>query len=161
MIELEGSEASPDDHLQLVDALRAAGAREGAARALDRARGRLGPLASLDSAAIDLAVQGGQRRRALAIIDQQIAASPRPAYWLVQRGRVLTAARLPRQARKAYQAALEVLDQLEAGERFTPALSALRAEAEAHAGPPAESAQGHRPSGRATGRGSAGPGGRR
>lgn len=126
----QGSAATPDEHLRLARALLSAGAPERAARALLRGRRQLGPLASLDSAAIDLAVSQGRHDRALAILDQQIAASPAPAAWLLRKGQVLGAAGRVAAARRAYRAALNALDQLESGGRSTPALATIRTEAE-------------------------------
>jgi acid phosphatase type 7 len=124
-----GPAATADDHLQLVGALRAAGQPRRAGRALAAARRQLGPLVSLDLAAIDLALEQQQHDRALALIDEQIRATPRPASWLLRRGDVLAAAGRPTQARRAYQAALQSLTTAAPDRRNTPAMRALAAQA--------------------------------
>jgi MYXO-CTERM domain-containing protein len=121
-----GSEATPEEHLFLVGALRAAGDAEGALRALDAALAALGPIVSLELPAVELEVAKKRWDRALVRLDRLMATSPRKERWLAERGHILEAAGRPHAARRAFVAALEAIDHLPAHLRATRATLKLR-----------------------------------
>jgi MYXO-CTERM domain-containing protein len=125
-----GPSAGPEDHLELVRALRRAGQPGRAQTALARARARYGPLVILDLEAIDLALARGRFDQALALIADQLAMSPRKETWLVKRAAVLKAAGRASAPRASYRQAQAAIAQLSPAQQNTRAVQALAQEAD-------------------------------
>lgn len=96
-----------------------------ALQGLDEGIKKLGPLVTLQLAAIDIEV--GQKRydAALERVDAASAASPRKETWLVRKGEILKEAGRPTEARAAFQAALQAIETLPPARRNVPAMAAL------------------------------------
>lgn len=107
----------PAHYIEHRDALVAAGDPAGALAALDAGIARLGPIVSLELPAAALALDLGRPDDALARIDDLIAASPPNPLLLARRGEVLAHAGHASEARKAYEAALALLERRPARRR--------------------------------------------
>ena len=113
--------ATPDEHLLLVNTLVRAGQPQRAAQALERASRLLGPVASLELAAIDLSLARGRHEEALRRIDRLAQTSPRPDGWLLRRADILLAGGRRQEAAQAYARARAAIAQA----RDTPARRSL------------------------------------
>jgi tetratricopeptide (TPR) repeat protein len=105
-------------------ALLAAGAPERALAALDTGIVRLGPVPSLQLAAVDVAVLLGHHDDALQRLDRLLRLEPDHPRWLARRGEVLERAGRTEEARVAYRRALDVID-VRSARRPTRALDEL------------------------------------
>lgn len=113
----------PDVAIERAQALFAAGRSDEALRGVDEILARLGPVVTLQLAAVDVEVQRGDLDGALRRIDAALAAAPRDAGWLELRGNILLCAGRATEAREAYAAALEVLAALPPERRATRAVA--------------------------------------
>jgi len=112
----------PDIAIERAKALFAAGRTDEALRGIDDMLERLGPVVTLQLAAIDIAVQRGDVDGALRRIDAAMAATPRKESWLELRGDTLRRAGRAAEAREAYQAALDAIASLPPERRATRAV---------------------------------------
>jgi tetratricopeptide (TPR) repeat protein len=92
---------------------------------LDDGLRRLGPVVSLERAAIELELRRGRFDGALARIDRLAGLSPRREPWLVERGEVLELAGRSREAREAFLAARRAIAELPTGRRRSRAVADL------------------------------------
>ena len=131
----EALAVSPDPELYLeraqVTAQHAKGVREQnrideALNGLDEGIKRLGPLVTLQLAAIDLELRRHNYDGALARLDLVTSQSERKETWLVRRGEILALASRPDEARAAFQSALTAIDALPPSRRQTRSITALK-----------------------------------
>jgi tetratricopeptide (TPR) repeat protein len=101
---------TPEDVLVWRDALLAAGKPADALRALDRGILRVGHIASLELAAIDLDAALGRHAEAVERIDRLIAQNPKNPAWIARRGELLEKSGARREARAAYTQALAMIE---------------------------------------------------
>jgi tetratricopeptide (TPR) repeat protein len=94
---------------------------------LDAAVARLGPVASLESLAIEVESQHGRVDAALARLDRVALQSPRKEIWLARRGDILADAGRFAEARASYSAALLAIETLPLATRRTAAMVGLEA----------------------------------
>jgi tetratricopeptide (TPR) repeat protein len=118
---------SPDVYVERARAFASAGDRTAAIRGLDEGLRRLGPIVSLEEAAIDFEVAARNWDGALARVDRVAARTPRPESWLARRGEILLAAARPGEARAAFQEALAAIERLPPRLRETRAMRRLEA----------------------------------
>ena len=118
---------SPELYIEGAQALAAAGAKEEAIRFLDRGIRRMGPLVTLQLAAIDLELALGRHPAAVARVDAVMAKLQRKESWLVRRARILNEAGKTVEARETYQAALQAIEKLPPAHRRTKATLELEA----------------------------------
>jgi tetratricopeptide (TPR) repeat protein len=100
----------PEQVIARRDALLLLGRREAAVRALDEGMDRIGRVASLELAAIDLEVAMGEPMHALRRIDGLLAATPQNPAWVALRAELLQRAGRPLEARDEYARALAMID---------------------------------------------------
>ncbi len=126
---------SPDPELYLERAQIAAGDANGARKqkriddalnGLDEGMKRLGPLVTLQLAAIDLELRRGSYDAALSRLDQVTSQSERKETWLVRRGEILALAGRKDEARSTFQHALTAIDSLPPSRRHTRSITALQ-----------------------------------
>jgi tetratricopeptide (TPR) repeat protein len=117
---------TPDHYLERARALADAGDLDAALAALDDGLARLGRVASLEIAAVDLDVQRERFQAALARLDRTAAAAS-PAS-MVRRASILERAGRREDARAAYTAAAAALDRLPESRRHTRDAAALTQE---------------------------------
>jgi predicted Zn-dependent protease len=96
-----------------------------ALRGLDEGIAQLGPLVTLELAAIDLELKARRYDAALARVDRLAAQTPRKETWLAKRGEILDRAGRRGEARQAYAAALTALDALPPHRRGVRAMADL------------------------------------
>ena len=119
---------TPEPELYLERAQVLAGDKrhvEEALRRLDEGIKRLGPLVTLELAAIDLELQRKNYKAALTRLDLIAAQSARKETWLVRRGEILRDAGRIEEARAAFDAALVAIDSLPPERRQNRAVTAL------------------------------------
>ncbi len=104
----------PEMYLERAGALTSAGEefRNEALRGLDEGIEKLGPLVTLQLAAIDLELAQRRYDAALARLDKVAAQSPRKEQWLARRGEILEQAGRKAEARVAFTAALAAIETL-------------------------------------------------
>lgn len=117
------SVADPDIAIERANALLAAGKADDALAGLDQMLARLGPVVTLQLAAIDIETNGGNIDEALRRIDAAMAVAPRKESWLERRGDLLARTGRQKEAREAYEAALRALSSLPLERRATRAIS--------------------------------------
>src|SRR5688572_16045866 len=93
---------------------------------LDEGIKRLGPLVTLQLAAIDLELRRGSYDAALARLDIVMSQSERKETWLVRRGEILALAGRKDEARSSFQDALTAIDSLPPSRRQTRSMTALQ-----------------------------------
>jgi len=98
---------------------------------LDDGIKKLGPLVTLQLAAIELELRCKNYDSALARLDQITAQSARKEAWLVKRGEILKLAGRDEDARAAFNAALVAIESLPATQRRSRAVTALELKARA------------------------------
>ena len=118
----------PDDYLNRARALEIAHDFEGAIRGIDQGLARMGPIVTLERAAIDLELQRGATDAALARLDLITQRSARRESGLAQRGEILAQAGRTEEAAKSFALALAEFDRLSSRKRRTPATAQLEAE---------------------------------
>ena len=102
-----------------------------ALRGLDEGIKRLGPLVTLQLAAIDLELRRKNYDAALSRLDLISAQSDRKETWLVRRGEILKAASRTEEARIAFSAALSAIELLPPERRQNRSITALQSRARA------------------------------
>jgi len=120
---------TPEPELYLERAQVLAGSAEHlqeALRGLDEGIKRLGPLVTLELAAIDLELRRKNYDAALTRLDAITAQSERKEMWLVRRGEILKAAGREDEARQAFNAALVAIESLPPDRRQDRAIIALQ-----------------------------------
>jgi tetratricopeptide (TPR) repeat protein len=100
----------PEQVIARRDALLALGRREEAVTALDEGMARIGRVASLELAAIDLEVELGRYDSAVRRLDGLLAHGPANPAWLARRGEILEKAGKTNEARADYARALEIIE---------------------------------------------------
>jgi len=118
----------PEHYLERARLLRSVGGAHigQAVQTLDDGIRTLGPIVTLELAAIEIETSTGRFDGALARIDKLLSASPRRERWLLRRGLVLEHARRFRAARGACVGAQDAIAALPARLRDTPAVRELR-----------------------------------
>ena len=119
---------TPEPELYLERARVLAGDKryvEDALRGLDEGIERLGPLVTLQLAAIDIELGRKNYDAALVRLDTIAKQSARKETWLIKRGEILKAAGRNDEARAAFNAALEAIQSLPPTHRQTRAVAAL------------------------------------
>jgi Flp pilus assembly protein TadD len=101
---------TPDHVFARRDALLAAGRREAALAAVEEGIARVGPVVSLELAAVDLEVALGRHARALARLDRLLARHPDHQAWVARRGDLLERAGRGEEARVAWARALALAE---------------------------------------------------
>jgi len=96
-----------------------------ALRGLDEGVNKLGPVVTLQLAAIDLELRRKNFDGALVRLDQIAAQSQRKESWLVRRGEILKLAGRDEEARAAFNAALNAIESLPPAHRQSRSISAL------------------------------------
>lgn len=96
-----------------------------ALRGLDDGVNKLGPVVTLQLAAIDLELRRKNYDGALVRLDQIAAQSQRKESWLVRRGEILQLAGRDEEARAAFNAALSAIESLPPAYRQSRSVSAL------------------------------------
>lgn len=96
-----------------------------ALRGLDEGINKLGPIVTLQLAAIDLELRRKNYDGALVRLDQIAAQSQRKESWLVRRGEILKLAGRNDEARAAFNAALNAIESLPPAHRQSRSISAL------------------------------------
>lgn len=97
-----------------------------ALRGINEGIRRLGPLVTLELAAIDLELRGNNYDAALTRLDAITAQSERKETWLVRRGEILKAAGRLEEARKAFTDAMVAIESLPPERRQSRAITALQ-----------------------------------
>jgi tetratricopeptide (TPR) repeat protein len=122
---------SPEPFRERSRALRAVGPEHWASaiRGLDEGIARLGPVVTLELAALDLEVELGRIDQALDWLDRIAARSARQESWWARRGGILEHADRPLEARTSFEEALRALRGLSVVRQRTPAMQRLRREA--------------------------------
>jgi Flp pilus assembly protein TadD len=113
-------EPRPEHVIARRDALLALGRPDEALRALDEGALRVGAVASLELAAVDLEVELGRHEAALERLDRLLAQGPTNEAWRVRRAEILERAGRPAEARAEYARALAFLDARPARRRGSP-----------------------------------------
>jgi predicted Zn-dependent protease len=119
----------PELYVERAEALGAAGGpnADEALRGLDEGIKILGPVVTLQLAAIDIEVKQNRLEDALTRVDKAMAQAPRKEIWLSRRGDILRQAGRNQDAAAAYAAALKSLETLPAARRTVPAMAELEA----------------------------------
>lgn len=136
---------TPEQVIEHRDVLLAAGRRADAVRALDDGMVRVGRVASLQLAAVDLEVELRRFDDALRRLGELGSRSPHNPSWIARRGEILEKAGRASEARAEYAKALAVIDGRPAAARRTGALADLRRRLEATLGPTEANSRGERP----------------
>ena len=119
--------ADPELYLERAQvAARNAKRVEEALIGLDEGIKRLGPLVTLQLAAIDLELRRHSYDTALARLDIVMSQSERKETWLARRGEILTLAGRSEEARAAFQNALAAIDSLPPSRRQARSITALQ-----------------------------------
>ncbi|MFN7951869.1 MAG: hypothetical protein U0610_09080 [bacterium] len=130
---------SPDLYLERSNAVAGLGGdlRERALGGIDEGIARLGPLVTLELAALEHEEKLGRVEAALARIDRLAADAPRKETWLIRRAELLARTGREAEARDSFQRALAAIDALPEHLRSTRATQALAERARAALGSPA------------------------
>ena len=122
---------TPDLYLARNEAILARGAafQSAALAGLDEGIARLGPVVTLELAAIELERTMKNWDGALRRVERQARVSPRKEGWLVRRGNILSEAGRDTEARQAYTQALTAIESLP--ERYRTAAATKQLEAQA------------------------------
>jgi tetratricopeptide (TPR) repeat protein len=117
----------PEMYIERAQVLAAAGEafRDEALRGLDEGIERLGPLVTLQLAAMDLELAQKRYDRALARLERIAAQSPRKETWLARRGEILEQAGRKTEAHESYAAALAAVETLPPHRRRVKAVTEL------------------------------------
>jgi tetratricopeptide (TPR) repeat protein len=107
----------PEQVIARRDALMSLGKQADAVRALDEGMARIGHVASLELAAIDLEAQMGHHEHALTRIDRLLAATPQNPAWVALRAELLQRTGRSDEARADYGRALAMIETRPAGRR--------------------------------------------
>ncbi len=115
----------PQAFLDCAQAFDAAEHPDAALGCLDEGLTRLGPVVSLERAAIEIEIEHGRFDAVVARIDRLAGLSPRKEPWLVERGEILAHAGRPREARESFLAARRAIADLPPGQRQSRAVTKL------------------------------------
>lgn len=117
----------PEMYLERAQVLTTAGEefRDEALRGLDEGIEKLGPLVTLQLAAMDLELAQRHYDAVLARLDKVAAQSPRKEQWLARRGEILEQAGRKTEAHTAYAAALAAIEMLPPHRRNVKAIAEL------------------------------------
>ena len=120
-------QAQPELYIERAQTLAAAGPESlnDAVQGLDEGLKKLGPVVTLQLAAIELEVRQKHYDAALTRIDAAAATTPRKETWLARKGEILRQAGRTAEAREAYRAALQALESLPPARRNVPATATL------------------------------------
>jgi tetratricopeptide (TPR) repeat protein len=130
-MEIMGKDAGPDLSLEQAHALVAGGKSAEALGVLDAAISRLGPVANLVLAAVDLEVDMGRSDAALDRLDTFASHQPRKERWLALRGAILEKAGRPAEARTAYAEAQAAITRLPDARRTVALVADLQRQLQA------------------------------
>ena len=119
----------PDLLRETADALAACGKSDEAVQVLAAGITKLGPVPSLVLRAMDLEIGTGRFDDALTRVDAMQKSAPRPEPWMAKRAAVLAQAGRVEEARAAWQALINHLEELPNLERGSHAMSKLAEEA--------------------------------
>ena len=131
--------AAPDPELYLERAKVIAGDAQRITEALsglDEGIKRLGPLVTLQVAAIDLELRRHAYDAALTRLDTVTAQSERKETWLARRGEILKLAGRDEEAREAFTAALQAIESLPPQRRYSRTVTTLQRELQRHVARP-------------------------
>lgn len=119
---------TPDFYLERANALAALGGNhiDEAIASLDEGISGIGPLITLQVAALDLEIKHKRHAQSLARLDTLIATFPRKDKWLAKRGAVLEEAGRTRDAHEAYKQALRAIATLSSRQQNTKATRDLK-----------------------------------
>jgi tetratricopeptide (TPR) repeat protein len=122
--------AIPATYLARAEALASAGDEHlpEALRGLDAGLATLGPVMTLQRAAIDLEIRRGDLDAALARLEGAAAAAPRQETWLARRGEILERAGRLDEARETFELARRELERLPPHRRQTGSMTRLDAQ---------------------------------
>jgi len=125
------SDPKPDYYLELAGEYVLGGEEHvgDALKVIDAGIERFGPLVTLELVAIDLEIKLARVDQALARLDLVAAQSQRKERYFVRRGEILEAAHRDGEARSAYQAGLEAIDELPLRLQRNKATKALQSQA--------------------------------
>ena len=115
-------EPQPDYYLERAQALSLSGEPGLALRGLEEGIERLGPLLTLQQAALELEITSASYDAALTRLDTILLRVSRKEQWLAKRGDVLLKAGRPKDAEKAYREALQAVSLLPARLQQSPAV---------------------------------------
>jgi len=115
----------PDHFLARARAYLAAGEPRQAVAGLDEGMRAIGPIVALQKLAIEIELDRGNHRGAVARIDEVLAGIDRKETWLVRKAHVLLAASRYREAEDTFHLAREALGSLPKRIRSSPAMLAL------------------------------------
>jgi predicted Zn-dependent protease len=107
----------PEQVIARRDALVSLGRRAAAVRALDEGMARIGHVASLELAAIDLEAEMGRHASALRRLDGLLATTPNNPAWVARRAELLQRAGRAHEARAEYARALGMIEARPASRR--------------------------------------------
>jgi tetratricopeptide (TPR) repeat protein len=126
-IMLSSPRPQPEMFIERAQTLTAAGVefRDEALRGLDEGIEKLGPLVTLQLAALDLELAEKRYDRALARLERIAAQSPRKETWLARRGEIMEQAGRKTEAQAAYAAALAAVETLPPHRRRVKAVTEL------------------------------------
>jgi tetratricopeptide (TPR) repeat protein len=116
---------TPDHYIERLQAQLAAAQVEEALRGLEEGIARLGPLVTLQLPAMELELKQQRWDAALTRLAQVATQSPRQESWLWRRGEILRQAGRAAEARAAFLAAQQALEQLPPSQRQTKAMQEL------------------------------------
>jgi len=119
------AEPRPEPYLERAQVQVAQGRTEDAIGGLDEGIRRLGPVVTLELAAIDLDLEKERYDSALARLARITAQAPRKDAWLARRGDILTRAGRAQEARAAYAEALSAVESLPPYRRQDPATAKI------------------------------------
>lgn len=123
----------PELYLERAQVIAGDGKRiDEALSGVDEGIKKLGPLVTLQLAAIDLELRRQNYDAALARLDVVAAQSERKETWLVRRGEILKLAGRQEEARAAFSAALAAIESLPPERRQSRAVTALQLRARRH-----------------------------
>ena len=111
---------TPDQVFECRDALLAADDPDAAVLALDQGIARLGPVPSLELAAVELEARLDRPTAALRRIDRLLGEAPNNEAWVVRRGELLAQAGRNDEARAAFARALAMIEARPASRRPQP-----------------------------------------
>jgi tetratricopeptide (TPR) repeat protein len=106
------AEPQPDYYLERAQALVDAGETENALRGLEEGMKTLGPVLTLQKAALDIEVASGRYEPAFARLDTILARVTRKENWLAKKGEILVAAGRKAEAGICFKEALNAIDRL-------------------------------------------------
>ena len=126
-IMLSSPRPQPEMYIERAQTLAAAGIefRDEALRGLDEGMEKLGPLITLQLAALDLELAQKRYDRALARLERIAAGSPRKETWLARRGEIMEQAERKTEAHESYAAALAAIETLPPHRRRVKAVTEL------------------------------------